>query len=234
MPRSPRRIINAERCSLAGKHFEKAVYVPPAAGKIRVTRGKGPQAVHVVGQDDPGVYRERRAPPHRVQRLAQRIDPLDEKGRTPVAQVDREKISRSRDSVAAIVRHCKSLPETRRWRKALAIFRPTRSPRPSPRKRPASGAREQAVHPLAPRERGEGGASASGRACPGPDPGVRGMPTAGPSPRPPSTSPQKVTRLTISQNCDMLYGHLTNERRDAMNSGLPTASACDLRDLWCL
>jgi hypothetical protein len=47
---------------------------------------------------------------------------------------------------------------------------------------PASGARERAVRPLAPRERGEGGARDSGR--------VRGMSTAGSWPRPPGASPR--------------------------------------------
>ncbi len=55
-----------------------------------------------------------------------------------------------------------------------------RAPHPDPL--PASGARERAVRPLAPRERGEGGARDSGR--------VRGMSTAGSWPRPPGASPR--------------------------------------------
>jgi len=63
---------------------ERRLDIPPAAGKIRVTLGKGPQAVHVVGQYHPGVDVEWESPSHLTYRVAQRVDPRDEKVGTAV------------------------------------------------------------------------------------------------------------------------------------------------------
>jgi hypothetical protein len=53
-------------------------------------KARGPQAVHVVGEDDPGVDVERGAAADFPNRVAQRADPRHQQIRAPVEQPHRE------------------------------------------------------------------------------------------------------------------------------------------------
>lgn len=89
----------------------------PAAGEVGVAFWQAPQAMHVVGEHDPGIDTKRSAgSPNGV---AERIDVPNQKIRAPVQQIDREKEGSARDPVAAIVRHGQSMPGLAARRNAL-------------------------------------------------------------------------------------------------------------------
>jgi hypothetical protein len=72
-PRSPRLVITGDRDSPAGKHFTNAVLIARhRPGKSASSRGKqGPQAMHMIGEDNPGVDAEGRTGAHAANRIAQ-------------------------------------------------------------------------------------------------------------------------------------------------------------------
>jgi hypothetical protein len=73
-PTSPRkRIRPAPHPRRHGQGFD----LSPAAGKIGVALGECPEAVHIVGQDDPGIDKERGPPADLAHRVAHRVDVRD-------------------------------------------------------------------------------------------------------------------------------------------------------------
>jgi hypothetical protein len=75
MPRSPRLVMTGDRGSLMGNDFANAVSIAHhRPGKICIALWQGPQTVHVVGKDDPGVDMERCTGAHLPDRVVQRVD----------------------------------------------------------------------------------------------------------------------------------------------------------------
>jgi hypothetical protein len=69
----------------SGQRFGKCdLYRAPAARKVGIALLQGPQAMHVVRKDDPGVDIERRAGSDPPNRGAQRVDVPDQQVRAAV------------------------------------------------------------------------------------------------------------------------------------------------------
>jgi hypothetical protein len=81
-----RRSPFADGQSLRERGLDRA----PTTREVGVVRRQCPQAVHVVGKDDPGVDVEGSAGAHLSNRVAQRVDPRHQQIRLAVEQVDRE------------------------------------------------------------------------------------------------------------------------------------------------
>jgi len=84
---------------------ERGFDSPPAIGEVALAFRKGPKAVHVVRQDDPGVDAKRRLPADLAHCLAQRISLRHEQPGAAVAQIHREEIGGAGDPVASVIRH---------------------------------------------------------------------------------------------------------------------------------
>jgi len=85
--------------------------------------GQGPQTVHMVGKDDPGIDMERRAGAHSPHRVAQFVDMRHQQVGAPVKQVHRKAERSTRIPIAAILRHARSMPGLGKRRNALPLFR---------------------------------------------------------------------------------------------------------------
>jgi hypothetical protein len=108
MSRSPRLVRAGDRGSRAGKAFENAVLIArQRPGKSPSPAGQGPQAVHMVGKDDPGVDAEGRVAPHLPNSVPLCLNLRHQQVRATVEQVDREEERSTRNPIAAIVRHAR-------------------------------------------------------------------------------------------------------------------------------
>ena len=99
----------------------------PAVGEVAVAQGKGPQAMHMVRQHDPGVDVKGRLPAHGAHCFAKRVDLRHQQAGAAVAQVHREEIGGTRDPIASVIRHRASMPEDwplGRAQGASAAYRP--------------------------------------------------------------------------------------------------------------
>lgn len=78
---------------------------PPAPRVVIVPGWKGPDAMHVVGQHDPGIHVERRTGPNITDGVAENVDVGDKQPNPAVEQVDGEEVGPSQHSVAAVGWH---------------------------------------------------------------------------------------------------------------------------------
>jgi hypothetical protein len=112
--------MTGDRDSPIAKDFTNAILIARhRPGKSASSLWQGPQAMYMIGQDDPGIDAERGAGPHPADRAAQQVYFGHQQIRTPVEQVHRKEEGPARDQVAAIIRHTGMMPELPGWRKAL-------------------------------------------------------------------------------------------------------------------
>jgi hypothetical protein len=83
----------------------------PPTGAVGIALPQIPQAMHMIGKDNPGVDAEGRTGAHPANRIAQI--------RRAVAQVHCKEEGSARNPIAAIIRHTGSMPELSERRKAL-------------------------------------------------------------------------------------------------------------------
>ncbi|MNP23427.1 hypothetical protein D3C76_1161370 [compost metagenome] len=83
----------------------------PTQREVGIAFRQGPQAVHVFGQDYPGIDMEGMASLRRPHRLAQQIDFTHQQIAAAVVQVDGKEIGRPRQTGAAVVGHGGSILE---------------------------------------------------------------------------------------------------------------------------
>src|SRR5438105_3519233 len=100
-----------------------------------VARSTG-NAMHMIGEDNPGIDAEGCTGAHPANRVAQYVDLRHQQIRTGVAQVYGKEEGSARNPIAAIIRHAVSMPELSERRNALRfsalrllIIRQTLSPR---------------------------------------------------------------------------------------------------------
>jgi hypothetical protein len=111
---------------VAGQRFrESDLDCAPPAGEVGIAFRQGPQAVHVVGQDDPGVDAERCAGTHLSNGLVQDVDLHHQEMRVAVTKVHGEEEGSTRNPITAIVRHPRIMLSIGSRRNALPLFRPT-------------------------------------------------------------------------------------------------------------
>ena len=115
MPRSPRLVITGYRNWRVGKHFA------PPAGEIGIASWQGPQAMHMVGEDNPGIDAEGRTGAHPANRVAQYVDLRHQQIRTGVAQLHCKEEGSARNPIAAIIWHARNLPELAEGRNTLRL-----------------------------------------------------------------------------------------------------------------
>jgi hypothetical protein len=112
--------MTGDRGSPAGNPFYKSSFdCSPPTGEVGIARRQGPQAMHVIGKDNPGVDAKGCAGAHPANRVAQYLDLRHEQIRTTVEQVHRKEESSARNPIAAIIRHAESMPELSERRNAL-------------------------------------------------------------------------------------------------------------------
>lgn len=122
--------IARRRSRFAGQSFGEAGFDgAPAAGIIGIVFRQGPDAVHVIGEDDPRVDVKRGAEANRADGGTEGLDLADQKVGAAVGQVYREEIGSSGDAVAAVAGHWGFGFGVRRMGAAMAegasLFRPT-------------------------------------------------------------------------------------------------------------
>jgi hypothetical protein len=78
----------------------------PTARKVGIALLQGPQAMHVVRKDDPGIDMKRRAGSDPPNRDAQRVDVPDQQVRAAVQQVYREEKGATRSPIGTISPAC--------------------------------------------------------------------------------------------------------------------------------
>ena len=98
----------------------------PTGRKIGVAGRQSPHAMEMVRQNDEGVDMKWPGPPRFSNGVAQGVDFGHQKMGAPIEQIDREEITASRDSVAAVVRHrrasSKGWAEAHPTRFSISIF----------------------------------------------------------------------------------------------------------------
>ena len=112
MPSSPlRSLVRNTPYAIGQRSGERGFDSSPAVGEVAVALGKGPQAMHMVRQYDPGVDVEGRLPAHGAHCFAKRVDLRHQQAGAAVTQVHREEIGGTRDPIASVIRHRASMPE---------------------------------------------------------------------------------------------------------------------------
>ncbi len=101
-----------------GKHFTNAVLIAPT-GEVSIPSWQSPQAMHVIGEDNPGVDAEGRAGADPAYRVAQYVDLRHQQIETGVVEVHCKEEGSARNPIAAIIRHTGIMPELSKRPKAL-------------------------------------------------------------------------------------------------------------------
>jgi hypothetical protein len=86
---------------------------------------QGPQAVHMIGEDNPGVDAEGRTGAQPANRVAQCVDLRHQQIRTGVAQVHCKKEGSARNPIAAMIQNTGSMPGKALRFSALCLLWPT-------------------------------------------------------------------------------------------------------------
>ena len=107
--------MTGDRGSPVGNDFENGVLIArQRPTKSPSPSGRGPQAVHVVRKDDPGVDVEGSAHAHLPNRVPQRVDLRGQQVRTTVEQINREEERSTRNPIATIIRHDGNMPRLKK------------------------------------------------------------------------------------------------------------------------
>ena len=90
---------------------ERRLDQPPPQRKISVAFRQRPDRMQMVRQDDDGFDVERMAPSNIAERLAQKVDVIDENTQAAPGQIGREEKAAAADKVSPIVRHRASIAQ---------------------------------------------------------------------------------------------------------------------------